>query len=177
MRRNLTLAALILLLASPSSGAGETSSCSGYFDVSNLTSQQQEQVDEALTHTWFPCDRLDFSHSEREDIVVFVHELHGPLGHNTEGTRIDLDDDLGKRFAPVLIHELGHSVDYLYLTDSDRRQVRRILDARCWWGCDLSRRGGELFAQAFVRGFSDLRPVCCAPGLGRSLLVDRVIWL
>lgn len=169
----------VALMLHPQSAVAQESSCQAHFDTQNLPEAQTEWAEESIGHLDFPCERLG-----DRTISIEIGELDGPKGWASPEGYIQVDDDVAshKTFRKVLLHEIGHSVDFFYLTDAIRNRVKRIFDDRdgCWLEhrCSYENRVGEVFADAFVRAFSDVNPDLYGEGCPRrGVCRNRPRWI
>lgn len=129
------------------------------------TSEQQATIRSALARCSFPFERLKLGlqRSGRNSIRVFWEPMSdGSLGWASTNAEVAIKDDLrGLQAQRTAILEIGHAVDFFYLTPDMRKEIIRlwhpdIADDHQWF--DSTKywdRNGEAYSALFLWAFTD----------------------
>jgi len=137
---------------------------SGLFFISG-TAEQQATVKTALSRCTFPFERLKpgLRRSGLSSIKIIWQPMgNGTLGWASNGGEIGINNTIsGLQAQRTTILELGHAVDFFYMTPEMRKAVTKLwhpdkpdnhkwFDSAQYWD-----RNGEAFSTLFLWAFAD----------------------
>ena len=137
---------------------------SGVFSLSG-SATQQSTVKTALSRCTFPFDRL--KPGLRQAGLSFVKISWQPMGEGSlgwasTGGEVAISDSIsGLQAQRTAILELGHAVDFFYLTPEMRKEIVRLWhpeasDNHEWFGSTRYwDQNGEAFSTLFLWAFTD----------------------
>ncbi len=137
---------------------------SGIFLLSG-SAEQQAAIRKAISRCTFPFDRLrpglqiDGLNSIR---ISWQSMDSGTLGWASTGGEIAINNTIsGKKAQRTAIHELGHVVDFFYMTPQMREEITKLwhpdkADDHKWLGSpNYWDQNGEAFSELFLWAFAD----------------------
>ena len=136
----------------------------GVFSLSGSASQQQT-VKAALSRCTFPFERLKpgLRQAGLNNIKVSWQQMgEGSLGWASTGGEVAISDSIsGLQAQRTAILELGHAVDFFYMTPEMRNKIVRLWhpdasDNHEWFGTTRYwDQNGEAFSALFLWAFTD----------------------
>ncbi len=137
---------------------------SGLFFISG-TAEQQATVKQAIARCDFPFERMipGLQRAGLRSIRIKWEPLgNGTLGWASNGGEIGINSSIsGVQAQQTIILELGHAVDFFYMTPEMRRAVTKLWhpdkpDNHEWFGStQYWDRNGEAFSVLFLWAFAD----------------------
>ena len=136
----------------------------GVFSLSG-TAAQQSTIKAALSRCTFPFERLKpgLRQAGLNNIKVSWQQMgEGSLGWASTGGEVAISDAIGGLQAQrTAILELGHAVDFFYMTPEMRKEIVRLWhpdasDNHDWFGSTRYwDQNGEAFSTLFLWAFTD----------------------
>ncbi|MFO0978935.1 MAG: hypothetical protein U0996_21175 [Planctomycetaceae bacterium] len=137
---------------------------SGVFSLAG-SATQQSTVKTALSRCDFPFERLKpgLRQAGLNNIKIFWQSMgEGSLGWASTGGEVAISDSIsGLQAQRTVILEVGHAVDFFYMTPEMRKEIVRLWhpdasDNHDWFGSTRYwDQNGEAFSALFLWAFSD----------------------